>query len=233
MTCVIAEAGTWHAGSVSLAHDLIKAARQAGANAIKFQMFSPEDEPVFCPLPGDEDRRARWRASALPLKAWKSLRFDTPGIDIIWSIFQKSLIPWLHELDPRYAKVALRARETFPYDQLPGPFLISVDPKQRPREIRGVYLPPRERCFYLQCRMSYPTPLRESRWTGVYDGLSDHSGTIWPAMDAICNGAHFIELHVRPKKADEKHPDYPVSLTFDELKLICEMRDAAAALRPR
>ena len=40
---IIAEAGVNHNGSMKLAHKLIDAAKEAGADAVKFQLFNPEN----------------------------------------------------------------------------------------------------------------------------------------------------------------------------------------------
>lgn len=86
----------------------------------------------------------------------------------------------------------------------------------------------------MQCTSRYPTPLSQvglnvldqmrSRYSCPV-GLSDHSGTPFPALAAMVRGATVIELHVT---FDRRMfgPDVPASVTFDELGLLCRARDA-------
>ena len=60
------------------------------------------------------------------------------------------------------------------------------------------------------------------------EGLSDHSGTIYPALDAMARGASVIEVHI---KLNDKGPDAASSITPYNLKQICEARDAFAEMR--
>jgi sialic acid synthase SpsE len=79
--------------------------------------------------------------------------------------------------------------------------------------------------YYLDCASKYPTPLISAGWDGFVSGLSDHSGTVWPGLDAICRGAKFLEVHFCADTLDPGN-DGPVCLNFDQLKLLCDMRNA-------
>lgn len=228
-TYIIAEAGTGHVSRETedrsdRAAEFIYHAARAGADAVKFQMFV-RDEPLFCPLTGDDDRMLRWNLTALDLDHWRRLQIyaDQWGIDLLWSVFQPTAVEMLKSLKPRYVKVASRAAQSFPYDALPGAkFIVST----------GMGQPNRHDNFILKCRSEYPTPLEK---TGpfidgdFYHGLSDHSGTIWPGLDAIAHGARFLEVHFKIPGADMGN-DEPVCLTTDQLKLLCEARDAFARM---
>jgi N,N'-diacetyllegionaminate synthase len=90
----------------------------------------------------------------------------------------------------------------------------------------------------LQCTSSYPTPL-EAVGLNVIDelreafdcpvGLSDHSGSVFPGLAALARGANLIEVHVTFHR-QMFSPDMAASLTFDELKLLCQMRDALSTM---
>ena len=229
MTYIIAEAGTGHFAddgleSERLAVSFIGAAKNAGANAVKFQMFRPH-EPLFCPMPGDDKRFERWDKTYIQLSRWKLLKqmADEMKIDLLWSAFQPTCIEWLKELKPRYVKVASRAARTFPYwwDGNDGQFIVSGD-----------FDVSNESNYHLQCVPQYPTPLEKCGFDHeLYDGLSDHSGTIWPGLDAIFHGAKFLEVHFKIPGADMGN-DEPVCLTVDQLKLLCDARDANAQMHP-
>ena len=240
MTYILAEAGTSHADPdphdrILKAWALIKAAKLAGANAVKFQAFF--DEPLFCPVDGDEKRWERWYETFLTEQQWLALHEDAGqiGIDLILSVFSPRGIALLKEMKPRYVKVASRAAMTFPYNELEGPFLVSCGSNEARRAADHLIIPApwdRSKSSTLQCRMKYPTPLEDSGWGGYhkYHGLSDHSGAIWPGLDAICRGAKFLEVHFTIPGTDPGN-DAPVCLSVDQLKLLCGMRDAVATMR--
>ena len=225
MTYIIAEAGTGHFDPdphvrVLKAWELIQAAKRAGADAVKFQAFF--DEPLFCPFDGDEKRWPRWRNTFLTDMQWLSLYEDADqiGIDLLLSVFSNRGIELLKKMKPRYVKVASRAAKTFPYSELEGPFLISTG--MGSPDV-GPWTP-----FWLQCDAAYPCQMRE--WHRIYDGLSDHSGTVWPGLDAIYGGAEFLEVHFTIPGTGAG-PDAPVCLNTDQLKFLCEARDAVATMR--
>ena len=86
----------------------------------------------------------------------------------------------------------------------------------------------------MQCTSAYPTPL-EAVGLNVIDelrrefdcpvGLSDHSGSMFPGLAALARGANLLEVHVTFDRRMFS-PDTAASLTFDELKILCQMRDA-------
>ena len=116
---VIAEAGTCHAAPK--ANDRFKramayvlAAKDAGADCIKFQMFDHTE--LFCPYPGDEQRRPRWLNSYQSLNDWRQIKefAEACGMMFLASVFQDSTVEWLNELKVEATKVASRAAENFP-----------------------------------------------------------------------------------------------------------------------
>lgn len=228
MTYLIAEAGTAYlAGETArdqmvIARAFLGAAQAAGANAVKFQMFIPE-EPLFCPMPGDEKRFTRWNRSRMTLAAWKVIQDAAkgyPGFDVLWSAFQPTCVEWLKTLKPRYVKVASRAFGSHP--PIDAQLIVSVPNSDR--------VPPAD-SFALKCVPNYPAALGLCGWDTRFDGLSDHSGTIWPGLDAIFHRAKFLEVHFKVPGADMGN-DEPVCLTVDQLKLLCEARNAFAAMHP-
>jgi N,N'-diacetyllegionaminate synthase len=204
---------------------LVAAAHHAGADAVKFQIFS--GQPLFAPHVGDDARQARWNDTLLSLTSWATVRVmcEDLGIDFIGSVFDERALDMLLQLEPRYVKVASRCVETFPYAKVKKqPLLISNG--------FGKMLPPLggQEAWFLQCSSQYPTPLAAARWKGETDGLSDHSGTPWPGIDAALRGAKFVEVHFETHE-NNSGPDKAVALTVEELLLICEASHAAAAMR--
>lgn len=221
---VIAEAGTCHAAPE--ANDRFKnamgyvlAAKDMGADCIKFQMF--DDSDLFCPYPGDEQRKPRWRDSWLHIDDWRSVKefAEACGMMFLASVFQESMVEVLNELKVEATKVASRAAVTFPYGDSPEPYLISTGMSEK--------LPIGYDCHIMGCESNYPSTMI---WSAEHAGFSDHSGTPWRAIDAISRGCKLIEVHFYIDEIDAG-PDLPASLNLDELKLVCEARDAFAELR--
>jgi N-acetylneuraminate synthase len=82
----------------------------------------------------------------------------------------------------------------------------------------------------LQCTSKYPVKAEEVGLNimGQYSrrylcpvGLSDHSGTIYPALAAVTLGAKVIEVHVTLSR-DSFGPDVAASVTIGELKQLVE-----------
>ena len=87
-----------------------------------------------------------------------------------------------------------------------------------------------------QCTSRYPTPLDQvglnviDRLRTEHDcpvGLSDHSGSLYPALAAIARGADMVEVHVIFDKR-MFGPDVPASLTFEEFRQVADARNAFA-----
>ncbi len=85
----------------------------------------------------------------------------------------------------------------------------------------------------MQCTSEYPSNLKsigveiiqkfKNRFK-VFTGLSDHSGKISPALMALSLGAKVIEVHFK-KNENQKNLDKDASLDFNQLKLLCNIRD--------
>ena len=236
MTYIIAEAGTGHFDPdpeqrYLKAVRLVQAAKDAGADAVKFQAFF--DEPLFCFFEGDEKRWERWRQTFLTEDQWHTLHeeADRIGIDLLLSVFSNRGIELLKQTKPRYVKVASRAAKTFPRYELIAELLVSTGMSAKTDVLlNGVNGAESEFTHYMQCVSEYPCPLYKARWSGKYPGLSDHSGTVWPGLDAICRGAAFLEVHFTIPGTGPG-PDAPVCLTLEQLKLLTGARDAVATMR--
>ncbi len=218
---MIAEAGTAHLGEAENAALLAKRARNAGADVVKFQAFdNPTKETMFCWIKGDEERSKRWHESRLSCEEWHSIQryCNDIGINFMLSCFEHSTIAWADEMRLSCMKVASRAAKNFPYNDWSRYFLISNGMWQ-PAHNELAKLP--EKATFMECTAEYPA---ETRWTGALPGYSSHSRYPFRAIEAIRDGAAFVEVHFQDVELDPG-PDEPVSLLPQELVTVCEARD--------
>lgn len=227
MTYIIAEAGTSHAHPdpytrYARAMRHVTLAHEAGADAVKFQLFV-HDEPLFCPLAGDDNRWERWKQTFLSYEEWRQIKAlaDKVKVDFLLSAFQPTGVDWCRLMALRYYKVASRAARHYPYSKVPGPFIVSNGMYPTPGDLRDAWT--------LHCVSQYPTALEHAKWpeNSLTSGLSDHSGTIYPGLDAIVRGAKFLEVHF----SDEIGGNDP-NLSVSALAILCDANKGIARLGP-
>lgn len=249
---VIAEVAQAHDGSLGMAHTFIDAAAESGADAVKFQIHVASAESTL-----DEPFRVRFsRQDPTRLDYWKRMEF-TPeqwhglaahvreqGLVFLSSAFSLAAVELLKGIGVAAWKIGSGEFASCELWEAmmaaPAPILFSTGLAKR-AEIRaaaGLFQSKTLPFALFQCTTAYPSPL-EMIGLNVMDelrrefacpvGLSDHSGSIFPGLAALARGANILEVHVT---FDRRMfgPDTPASLTFDELKMVCGMRDAVATM---
>jgi len=245
---IIAEVAQAHDGSLGMAHAYIDAAAAAGADAIKFQTHiadaeSTLDEPFRVKFSlQDESRYDYWKRMEFTTDQWLGLADHArkKGLFFLSSPFSVEAVDLLEKVGVAGWKIG--SGEAFSIELLDAifstkkPILLSTGMSSwKEIDETASILKSRNLEFaILQCTSKYPTSLDEiglnvideirSRYD-VPTGLSDHSGTPWPGLVALARGADVLEVHVA---FDRRMfgPDTKASLTFEELSLICEMRNA-------
>lgn len=218
---IIAEAGTAHLGSTEAAIALVDCAYNAGADVVKFQAFDkPSQRNMFCWINGDGERSARWKQSRLGPNQWWEVKKHAArvGIGFMLSCFEISTIAWAEEMRLPCMKVASRAAKNFPWGEWSRHFLVSTG-MWRPNIKQIAKLP--DNVTFMECTAEYPA---ETRWLGTAPGYSSHSVGPFRAIEAINNGAAFVECHFMDD-VDTAGPDRPVSLDWNSLAHVCEARD--------
>ncbi len=245
---LIAEVAQAHDGSLGTAHAFIDAAATAGADAIKFQTHlaaaeSTRDEPFRVPFSRqDASRYDYWQRTAFSAEQWAGLarHAGEQGLAFLSSPFSVEAVELLRALDVPAWKVA--SGEVASKSLLAAmcadrrPVLLSTgmsttaEVDEAVATIEGAGAP----LAVLQCASRYPTPLEAvglnviddyRRRYGCPVGLSDHSGSVYPALAALAQGADIIEVHLTLSR-HMFGPDVPVSLTVDELQSVAAARDA-------
>jgi len=249
---LIAEVAQAHDGSLGAAHAYIDAAADAGVDAIKFQTHiadaeSTLDEPFRIKFSRqDATRYAYWRRMEFAPEQWEGLfaHAKERGLVFLSSPFSIAAVDLLKRIGMAAWKVGSGELATEGLLEAicaaGGPVLLSTgmsgyaDIRQAVEfvEKRNVGL------ALFQCTSRYPVKLADvglnvieelrSRF-GCPTGLSDHSGTIYPALAAMARGANLIEAHI---VFDRRMfgPDTAASLTVDEFRGLAEARDAFAEM---
>ena len=246
-TYIIAEVGNSHDGSLGLAHAFIESSAAAGADAIKFQTHIAKSESTI-----DEQFRVKfsyadktrfdyWRRLEFSLEQWEGLKKHAHqlGLDFLSTPFSIDAINLLAKIGVKVWKVSsgeISAPEMLKALVSQGHPIIVSTGMSNYSEISSVVNSIKEYDVpfgLLQCTTMYPTPLKyvglnviaelQRRYNCIV-GLSDHSGSVTPAIAAIARGCKLLELHVT---FDRKMfgPDQTSSLTFQELKQIRNFSD--------
>ena len=233
MTELIAEIGQNHNGDMGLAREMIHAAREAGADVAKFQvfdaraLFSREGNPWYDYNLTTELGRAQVE------ELYAACR--EAGIAFMASVFDVERVGWLEALGVTRYKVASRSIGDRALLEALGrtgkPLLVSLgcwDGAAFPA------LPTRAPVEFLYCVARYPAPLESLGLGrvdfGAYAGFSDHSEGIAAAVAAYARGARIVEKHMTMDKA-MYGPDHRGSATPGELAALDALRrDIARAL---
>lgn len=255
---MIAEISANHRGSRQAAIELVHAAAEAGADAVKLQHFTPETITVDCDHPDfrvgggtlwDGRTLADLYAEAMTPWEWTAdLVQEASRVGVTWfsSPFDNSAVDFLDDLDVPALKIASFEIVDLPlirYAAAKGrPLIISTgmatiaEIDAALRAARGGGAPS---VALLRCNSGYPArpeemdlravPAMAEMWR-VPVGLSDHTVGPTAAVTAVALGACIIEKHFTLRRS-EGGPDAEFSAEPHELAaLVTAVREAHAML---
>lgn len=239
---IIAEVGQAHDGSLGIAHSYIDFAKDAGANAVKFQTHIAEEETTFQDefrvkfAVQDKARFDYWKRMEFSPEQWYGLmqHAKSVGLEFISSAFSLPAFEMLDKLGQRIWKVG--SGEMHSADLLQGmsetnkPILLSngLVTNQELQKVVGFLQTRKSEFAILHCTSKYPTPNRDvglnniSYLRDTYTvpvGLSDHTGEVFSSLAAVALGASVIEVHITHSKRSFG-PDTLASLEFEDLKML-------------
>lgn len=258
-TIIIAEAGVNHNGSLERAREMVRAAREAGADYVKFQTAVPELViSTFAPkaeyqkdTDGEERSQLEMcKAIHLPLNAYAELKelCSQEGIGFMSTPFDSVSISLLGDLGQDWMKVPSGEITNLPYlEQIARigiPVILSTGMSDMEEIRRAIQiltsgpLTPGD-IIALHCNTQYPTPMRDVNLRamltmrdelGVRVGYSDHTQGIEVPVAAVALGACVIEKHFTLSR-ELPGPDHKASLEPDELKaMVRAIRNVEAAM---
>lgn len=255
--CIIAEAGVNHNGNYETAIQMVKAAKKAGADYIKFQTFVPEK------LVSESARKAEYQKKTtgseesqldmlkkLTLTKGEFLNIkkscDKVGIGFISTPFDLDSIDFLKNIDMNFWKIPSGEITNLPYlEKLANTkkkIIMSTgmsDINEIKDAVNLLEKNGAEDIVLLHCNTQYPTPFCDvnlkamdeiKRKTGKKVGYSDHTNGIEIPIAAAAMGAVVIEKHFTLDRNMEG-PDHKASLEPDELsKMISSIRNIEKAM---
>ena len=226
-TTIVAEIGSNWEGNLKKAEKIIKECKNAGADAVKFQMWRATD--LY------SESHPEWnfiKKSEITFEKAKKLKeiCDKNRIEFFCSAFYPEAIYFLETLNVKRYKVASRtclfndpnSLETLiEKSKTKKPVIISMGMGGNKKRIREIFS--KNNTIFCYCISDYPLDFKKINWKNAikFDGFSDHTmGTTAALLYTILkkqkNSKHIlIEKHV--KLFDSKGPDASTSITTDEL----------------
>lgn len=254
---IIAELSANHNGSLDVAKETIRAAKRAGADAIKLQTYTADTITIDCRKDDFKIKGTIWEdkylydlyKEAYTPWEWHKELFDTAkeeGLVCFSSPFDKTAVDFLEELGNPIYKIASFEITDVPlieYAASKGkPMIISTGiatEEDIELAMDACYRMGNKDVTLLKCTSSYPAPIEEANLVMIRDmaeryrvvtGLSDHTMGSTSAIAAVCLGAKVIEKHFILDRS-VGGPDASFSMNEAEFtEMVKAVRDAEKAI---
>lgn len=254
---MIAEMSANHAGSLERAKEIIHAAKEAGADCLKIQTYTPDTLTIDCHNQYFQVQNGTWEGENLyglygkaytPWE-WQPIlkeEADKVGIDFLSTPFDITAVDFLEEMGLEFYKVAS-------FEMIDIPLLRYIASKQKLiimstgmaslEEIKEAVAAIRgegnDRIVLMKCSSAYPAVPGQMHLQNIVDmkerfrlpvGLSDHSMGHMSAVTAVAMGASVIEKHFCLSREIE-NPDAFFSMTPAEFKeMVTQVREVEKAI---
>lgn len=247
---IVAEIGCNHNGNVELAKEMMKRAKEAGADAVKFQSFVPEN--LVSKYAPKAEYQKQNDGNGTQLDMLKKLALTEVeylelvqyaknlNIGIFSTPFDSDSFSFLQRIGQNVWKVPSGEITNLPYLQK----VAAIDCHNK-QIILSTGMSTAEEVEYainilrqskntdftiLHCNTQYPTEVEDMNLLAINKlrelapdwkvGLSDHSEGIVASLVAVGLGAKFIEKHFTLDK-NMSGPDHKASITPGELEELC------------
>ncbi len=256
---IIAEAGVNHNGSLEIAKQMVDVAREANANAVKFQTFKTENV-ISKSAPKAEYQKKTTDKKETQFDMIKKLELDINAHEVLIDYCKKRDILFLSspfdlesiELLDKFGlgmfKIPSSEVTNFPYLKKIGllrkKIIISTGMSNLTEIKNALDIlvkagTPKKNITVLHCNTEYPTPFKDANLRAMLTirntfkinaGYSDHTPGIEAPIAAVALGAQVIEKHFTLDR-NMKGPDHKASLQPSELKaMIRAIRNIEKAL---
>lgn len=254
---IIAEMSANHAGSIERAKEMIHVAKEAGADCVKIQTYTPDTMTIDCHNEYFNIEKGTWEGENLyslyqkaytPWEWHEELRDEAAkvGIDFLSTPFDNTSVDFLESLDMSFYKIAS-------FELVDIPLLEYIASKNKPiimstgmgtleeitEAVEAIYSTGNKQLALMKCSSAYPAKSEEMNLSTILDikkrfdipvGLSDHSMGAFSATTAVALGANIIEKHFCISRAI-KNPDSTFSMEPDEFKdMVDKVREVEKAL---
>jgi N-acetylneuraminate synthase/N,N'-diacetyllegionaminate synthase len=249
---IIAEIGVNHDGDVACARELVRAAKLAGADAAKFQMF---DATMLMSLDAALAAYQRERGAHDPRELLRGLQLAPERLgDLAEECVKAGIVPMVTvfslPLVDHARGQAWKAFKTASPDLVNHPLLDAVAALGRPMVVStgaatreevaqaGWRLVPHRDLAFLQCASSYPTRDDRAAIGGMHEiaaitgrvvGYSDHTASIDTGAIAVAAGASILEKHLTYDR-EAKGPDHAASLDPRQFAAYVQLAHRAARM---
>lgn len=254
---IIAEMSANHAGSFERAKEIIHAAKDAGADCIKIQTYTPDTLTIDCDNEYFRISNGTWNGENLyslyskaftPWEWQADLKYETEknGMDFLSTPFDKSSVDFLESIGIEFYKIAS-------FELVDIPLIEYVASKGKPiimstgmgnfeeinDAVNAIKNQGNDKICLLRCASAYPaisdsmnlrTMVDMKKHFNVPVGLSDHSMGSIGAVAAAAMGASVIEKHFCISRSIE-NPDASFSIEPKEFrKMVDDIRTVERAM---
>lgn len=248
-TYIIAEMSGNHNGSKEKAFEIMRAAKEAGADCIKIQTYTPDTLTIDCDNEYFQVSSGTWEGENLyslygkaftPWEWQKDLKeeADRLGLDFLSTPFDTTSVDFLEEMGLEYYKIASFELVDIPlikYIAKKGKPIILSTGMSNVEEIEDALACIKEQgmdnqVVLLKCSSSYPAISDDMNLATISDmgkrfgvpiGLSDHTLGDLSAIASVAMGARVVEKHFCMARS-EGGPDASFSMEPAEFKEMVE-----------
>lgn len=254
---IIAEMSGNHAGSLARAKEIIHAAKEAGADCIKIQTYTPDTITIDCNNKYFRIDNGTWKGENLyhlykkaytPWEWQEELLNEAKkiNIDLFSSPFDETAVDFLESIGIDFYKIAS-------FEIVHLPLVRYIASKHKPiimstgmatlsdidAAVRVIRMEGNKDIALLRCASAYPAITDEmnlatmKNMSDIFNvpvGLSDHSMGSVGAIAAVAMGAKIIEKHFCLDRSVE-NPDSSFSMEPEEFRqMVADIRQAEKAI---